>query len=241
MKKITLILLPILIVLAVGCKKDKNNYQQISGSKVETTNGITYRIYIPSTTTYNGILVMGSGNDENNPSVGSLDGSAENELCKKAADNGYIAAVLQYSKTPGTTDWNASAITIGKDYAKCIEAIAGKYNVDKTKSVVGGYSYASFMLLSAISIDNALDYCKGVLAPCGASGAWNAQNFHIPIYAVSCSGNNEGDYNGLALFNQIPAGTIKNKSGGYTDNSCTTHCGGNWTDLLLNRLQYWLP
>jgi hypothetical protein len=244
MKKIKLIMITLMTLLAISCKKENksNNYQSISGSTVETTNGITYRIYVPTTSTYKGILVLGSGNDENNPSVGSLDGSTENELCKKAADNGYLAAVVQYSKTPGNSDWNASAVTIAKDFAKCIEAIAGKYNVAKTKSVVGGYSYASFMLLTAISIDNSLDFCQGVLAACGASGEWNAQNFHIPIYAVNCSGNNEGDFNGLALYNKIPAvSAIKAKSGGYTDNSCSTHCGGDWTNLLFTKLQYWLP
>lgn len=241
MKKITLLLSVCISILIISCKKDKNNYQAISGSIIETENGITYRIYIPTTSTYKGILVMGSGNDENNPSKGSLNGSTENELCKKAADGGYLAAIVEYSKTAGTSDWNGSAITIAKDFAKCIEGIATKYNVAKTKSVVGGYSYASFMLLTAISIDNSLDYSKGVLAACGASGEWNAQNFHIPIYAVNCSGNNEGDFNGIALYNKIPAGTIKNKSGGYTDNSCNTHCGGNWTNLLFNKLQEWLP
>ncbi|MGN8056685.1 hypothetical protein ACTJKN_10450 [Pedobacter sp. 22163] len=41
-------------------------------------------------------LVMGSGNDENNPMEGGLTGGAETEICEKAAANGYAAAILKY-------------------------------------------------------------------------------------------------------------------------------------------------
>ncbi len=224
-------------------KSDNNTNNDEVVSKTETANGISFKVYaLKNETQFKGILVMGSGNDENNPSAGSLDGGPENQLSNKAAQNGYVAAIVQYRKTPGNADWNGSAEMIGEDYDKCITALASEYGVDKSRSVVGGYSYASFMLLTDIALDNTLSYCKGVLAACGASGQWDAEHFKIPVFSIACSGNNEGDYSGKELYDQIPSGSsIKDQSGGVTDNSCNTHCGGNWTDQLYNRLTGWLP
>jgi len=237
------------IILAIACKKNNDEAQEvIKGDlkeSIETVNGITYKIFTGNdATTFKGILVMGSGNDENNPTEGSLDGAAETAICEKAAANGYVAAIVKYRKTPGNANsdtWNTSAKMIGEDYDKCIVAISGKYNISKTKAVVGGYSFASYMLFSDISANSTLSYCKGVLAACGGSGAWNAQNFKIPVFAINCSGNNEGEYYGKSLYDQIPANSpIKAKSEGITDNGCSTHCGGDWTDKMYTKMVAWL-
>ncbi|MES2454972.1 MAG: hypothetical protein V4594_05515 [Bacteroidota bacterium] len=235
------------IVLLLACSKKKNPGpdEVLSGNikqTTETVNGITYRLFTKiNTTDFKGILVMGSGNDENNPTAGNLDGGPENDICKKAAQNDYVAAIVQYRKTPGTANWNESSRMIGEDYDKCITAIAGKYNVDKSKSVVGGYSYASFMLLTNIAYNNSLPYCKGVLAACGASGADQASKFKIPVFSITCKGNHEGDYAGQALYDQIPANAaIKAKSEGITDNSCDGHCDGNWTAQMYTKMAFWL-
>jgi len=238
-----------LLALSSSCSKDnKNTEEQINGNlkeSIESENGITYKLFKnKDATVFKGILVMGSGNNENNPTAGSLDGAAETDLCRKAAEGGYAAAIVQYRKTPGNANaesWNTSARMIGEDYDKCIVAISGKYGIDKTKSVVGGFSFASYMLFSDISANATLSYCKGVLAACGGSGAWNAQNFKIPIYAINCSGNNEGEYYGKSLYDQIPANSpVKAKSEGVTDNTCNTHCGGSWTDKMYAKMVSWL-
>jgi hypothetical protein len=207
---------------------------------VETNNGITYKSFVATgATAFKGILVMGSGNDENAPTVGSLDESVDIELCTLAAQNGYVAAIVQYRKTPGLADWNTSAHEVGEDYNSCITALSTRFGVSKNNSVVGGYSYASFMLLTEIAYYDDLDYCKGLLAPCGGT---EATKFKIPIYAIACSGNNEGDYSGEALYNNIdPNSPIKAASSGVTDNSCSTHCGGNWTSQLYAQMIKWMP
>ncbi|MFC4141555.1 hypothetical protein [Pedobacter mendelii] len=235
------------MLIVFSCKKNsaEDGKEVVSGNVkqvTETVNGSTYRIFTKvGTTTFKGILVMGSGNDESNPSVGSLDGAAEADICSKAADNGYAAAIVQYRKTPGNANWNTSAKMVGEDYNQCILAISSKYGVDKNKAVVGGYSYASFMLLTDNSQSNTLTYVKGILAACGAAGTWNAQNFKIPVYSISCSGNNEGDYSGKALYDQIPANSaVKAKSEGVTDGGCNTHCGGSWTDKMYSKMVAWL-
>jgi hypothetical protein len=251
MKNSYLLLICILLVASCG-KKNETKPGDVPEDKVtatgitektETVNDIVFRSFAKQgQAQFKGILVMGSGNDENNPTPGALNGAAETELCEKAAQNGYVAAIVQYRKTPGTADWNNSAQMIGEDYDKCIAALSSKYGIDKAKSVVGGYSYASFMLLTSIALNNTLSYSKGVLAACGSTDSWKAQNFKIPVFSISCSGNNEGDYSGKALYDQIPANSpVKAKSGGVTDAGCNTHCGGSWTESLYTKLTTWLP
>ena len=240
-----LILIPLLILcIIVSCKKDKDKVV-INGDIKETTetlNGITYKLFTAKeATTYKGILVIGSGNDENNPSEGAINGAAETAICKKAAANGYAAAIVNYQKPPAGSDWNARAKLLGEDFNRAIVAISGKYGIDKNKSVVGGFSYASFMLFSDVSANTTLNYTKGVLGACGGSGTWNAQNFKVPIFAINCSGNNEGNFNGKALYDQIPANSpIKAKSEGITDNNCNSHCGGEWNDKMYTKMVAWL-
>ncbi|HZK64368.1 MAG TPA: hypothetical protein VFC34_09495 [Puia sp.] len=238
-----------LLLFAFSCKKKDNHTetnQTNMGSvlmRTETNNGITYRLFLDDAqSNYKGIVVMGSGNDENNPSPGSLDGAAETTFCEKAAQNGYVAAIVQYRKTSGVADWNNSSLFVAADYDKCIQALSALYHVDKSKSVVGGFSYAAFMLLTDIAIDNTLAYTRGVLAPCGATGQWSAQHFIIPVYSIACSGNNEGDFSGKELYDQIPNdAAVKGASEGVTDNSCSTHCGGDWSLPMYNKLIQWIP
>ena len=240
-------ILAFISIILISCKKDNSNKDKevINGTikqVLETENGITYKIFTnTNTNVFKGILVIGSGNDENNPSEGAINGAAETSLCEKAASNGYAAAIVRYQKPPNGSNWNARAKLLGEDFNRAIVAISNKYGIDKNKSVVGGFSYTSFMLFTDISMNNTLSYAKGVLGACGATGTWNAQNFKIPIYAINCAGNYEGDYHGKALYDLIPAASpIKAKSEGITDNSCNGHCNGNWTDRMYTKLVFWL-
>lgn len=227
------------ISLGVSCKKEEVTKD---GAVMETGNGITYKLYIPENTPYKGILAVGSGNNENNPSVGSTDGAAENDLCREAAKKGYLAAIVKYRKGPGTADWNKSAEMMMSDFKNCIEAIATKYNVDKRKSAVAGYSYTTYMLYSGIALYDYLNFSQGLLGACGGTSKWTAENFKIPVYAVNCMGNNEGELSALTLYNAIPNNSpIKNKSSGFLDSSCNTHCGNSWTSLFIIKLQEWVP
>ena len=237
--KTLVLLLATLFIFSCGKKSDNTVNGEVK-QDIQTKNGITFKSFVNTgVKTYKGILVMGSGNDEDAPTMGSLDESVDVELCTKAAQNGYVAAIVQYRKTPGTADWNGSAQMIGQDYNNTITALAAEYGVSKNNSVVGGYSYASFMLLTNSAYYNDLSYCKGLLAPCGGT---EATNFKIPVFAIACKGNNEGNYSGADLYNHIDADSpIKAASSGITDNSCSTHCGGNWTDQLYAKMISWMP
>lgn len=256
MKKLLLASISILL-LVVSCKKNEtqDGKQVINGNVkqvVETVNGITYKIFTDKdAANFKGILLVGSGNDENNPTEGNIDGAAETALCQKAAVNGYASAIVKYRKTPGTADWNTSAKMIGEDYDKCIVAIANKYNIDKNKSVVAGFSYSSYLLLTHIAYDNNLNYCKGLLAACGATDIDKISKFKIPV--LSLSGKDEfeaytdaanpqnNNYAGVGLYNKIPANSpIKAKSEGFSDPNSTGHCNGNWTDKMYNKMVAWI-
>ncbi|RZK76185.1 MAG: hypothetical protein EOO92_14990 [Pedobacter sp.] len=236
-----------IITIATSCKKEKPSvekevvYDDLKQT-TETLNGITYKVFTSKAeTSFKGILVVGSGNDEANPSEGALDGGAETSLCQKAAANGYAAAIVKYQKPAAGSDWNARAKLVGQDYDRCITAIAGKYGIDKNKAVVAGFSYTSYMLFTDISSNTTLAYVKGVLAACGGTGAWNAQNFKVPIFSINCSGNNESDYFGKALYDQIPSNSpVKARSEGLTDTGCSTHCGGDWTNQMYTKMAIWL-
>ncbi|PST82335.1 hypothetical protein C7T94_16270 [Pedobacter yulinensis] len=233
-------------IIASACKKksvqDGTPAPEGLTQLTETANGITYRLITPIETQHlKGILVIGSGNDENNPGPGALDGAAENAVCQKAAAAGYAAAIVAYRSGRGM-GWNDRATQMGQDFDRCISALAQKYGIPKSRSVAGGFSYTSYMLLTEISAGNSLNYCQGLLAACGSAGAWNAQNFKIPIYSITCSGGADGAYAGQALYDQIPVNSpVKGKSAGLTDTTCSTHCGGNWTDLLVAQTKAWLP
>lgn len=253
MKK--LILIPVIIVcIMISCKKD-NTKVQIKGDIKETTetlNGITYKLFTAKeATSYKGILVMGSGNDENNPSEGAINGAAETALCQKAAENGYAAAIVKYQKPPNGADWGARAKLLGEDYDRCIVAISGKYGIDKGKAVVGGFSYASYMLFTHIAYYGDLSYCKGLLAACGSTDQDKISKFKIPVLSLTGRDENEAytdpanpqnnAYTGVGLYNKIPANSpIKARSEGFSDPNSTGHCGGNWTDKMYHKMVYWL-
>ena len=104
MKSVILIVACILTI-GTACKKSKTPVEDKEVIKgdikqvIETVNGITYKIFIDkNATNFKGILVLGSGNDENNPSEGAINGASETALCEKAAANGYAAAIVKYQK-----------------------------------------------------------------------------------------------------------------------------------------------
>lgn len=228
-------------LLSYCSKRSDNNPDEGMNGVVETNNGVTYKLFVKEgLASYSGILVMGSGNDAEKPGPGSMDGDAEISLCRKAAENNYIAAIVQYRKTPGLANWDASSDMVAEDYDKCITALAVKFGLNKNRAVVGGYSYAAYMLLNNTARTAKLAYCQGVLAACGAIEG--ATYFHVPVYSISCSGSPDpGGLSGKALYDAIRNDSpFKWKSQGVTDNSCNSHCGGNWTNQLYARMRDWL-
>jgi hypothetical protein len=222
-------------------------------NRVENTNGIQYKIYLQEPATNSnrkGIILLGSGNNENDPTTGILTGGLENNICNELAKLGYISAIVAYRDQPPVkpdwSNWNSNNEMLATDMSTTANAIISKYSngLSRSKVIAGGVSYTSYALLNNIAGSNTLADTKGVLAICGATDTWQAQNFKIPIYSLVCSGNPEGQLNGQTLYNAITNTTVKNNSGYFVDNTCNTHCGGNtntWTTKVIEQVKKWLP
>lgn len=224
--------------------------------RVEKSGALSYKIYLQSEANganRKGLILFGSGNDENDPGTGSLDGALENNAAKELAKLGYVAAIVAYRDQPplvsndGGASWNRNSEMLAADLSQVADTIIANYGggLSRSRVLTGGLSYASYSLLTNISMNNTpLADTRGLLATCGATGDFEAKNLKIPIFSLNCSGNPEGDFNGQALIDRISDPKLKADSGFFTDASCTAHCGGAteaWTAKLLERTRLWLP
>ncbi len=224
-------------------------------SRTETSGSISYKIYLQNTANASnrkGIILLGSGNDQNDPSTGSLSGGLENNVANELAELGYIAAIVAYQDEPpvnwsdGGVSWNSNCEMLATDMSDVANTIISTYGsgLTRAKVLTGGVSYASYALLTNVSESSTLIDTRGVLATCGSTGAWNAQHVQVPVYTLNCSGNPEGDYSGSSLIDLILDATVKADSGYDVDSGCSTHCGGStttWTTHIIDQVQVWLP
>lgn len=225
-------------------------------TQTQQAGNVTYKVYFQpdaSASTRKGIVLFGAGNDENDPSTGSLDGALENSAAQKLAGLGYVTAVVAYRDEPPLkanddgASWNSNTAMLAADMSAVADAIIARQGggLTRAKVLTGGVSYASYALLTNVAMnDSPLADTRGVLAACGATGEYEAQHFRVPVFSLNCAGNNEGDFNGKPLIDRIGDPKIKADSSFYTDAACNSHCGGNtatWTDQLVTRTQSWLP
>lgn len=218
-------------------------------NRTEQTGDVAYKIYLQENANganRKGIVLFGSGNTEDDPTTGSLDGALENNAASELAKLGYVAAVVAYRDEPAVKvdeDWNRNCEMLATDMSQVADRIIATVGggLNRGRVVTGGVSYASYALLTNISGSNTLADTRGVLATCGATQDLNPK---IPIYSLNCSPNPEGDFNGQALIDKIPNSKIKSDSGFFADTTCNSHCGGNtnaWTAKLIERVQLWMP
>lgn len=225
-------------------------------NRLEQAGEVTYKLYLQTEAnagTRKGIVLLGAGNDENNPSTGSLEGGLENLTALELAKRGYVTAVVAYRDQPALVEndngdsWNSNTAMLATDMSNVANDIITKVGggLSRDRVLTGGVSYTSYALLTNIAMnDTPLADTRGVLAACGATGEFDAQNFKLPIFSVNCAGNPEGDFNGAALHDKITDQAIKADSGFFTDNSCNSHCGGSvdvWSEKLVERTLTWLP
>ncbi|MFO1464436.1 MAG: hypothetical protein U1F66_11745 [bacterium] len=79
--------------------------------RIEKSGALSYKIYLqPEANGANrkGLILFGSGNDENDPGTGSLDGVLENSAANELAKLGYVAAIVAY-RIPSSTRRKASS------------------------------------------------------------------------------------------------------------------------------------
>lgn len=222
-------------------------------NRVETVGQATVKVYLqePATSSNRkGIMVIGSGNNEFAPSVGDLNGALENEICKKMAEQGYIAAIVKYTQMPimasNYSNWNTVSTLMAQEYNKAINGLIGKYGGSRSQVIAAGVSYTSFLLFTNIAYGTELADIKGFMGTCGGTGADQAANFKIPIASISCFDDFESQYNlnGEDLVSLISIPSIQINSYGKRDMTCSGHCNGNvgeWADWLVSIAKLWLP
>lgn len=223
-------------------------------NRVEKAGLVSYKIYLQEKangSNRKGLILLGAGNDENDPSTGSLEGGLENNTANELAKLGYVAVIVGYRDQPalvagdGGASWNSNSAMLATDMSQVADAIIATYGNGLTRNRVltGGVSYTSYALLTNTGENNTpLSDTRGVLAVCGATD--DSANLQLPVYSLNCSGNPEGGLNGQALIDKIADLEVKADSGFFTDNSCNTHCGGDtntWTAKLVEQVQLWLP
>lgn len=237
--------------LSLSCCSNTMPPQVVNRIEV-LNNGIKVKVYLQepaNNTNRKGLLVIGSGNNEYNPSPGSLTGTLENTTCKKMAEQGYIAAIVEYNVPAVATNysnWNAVCTAMGQQYNKSINGLISKYGGSRANTIAAGVSFTTFLLLTNIAYFNDLADIKGFMGICGGTGSNQASNFKIPIASISCYNDFEASYNinGENLVNMIGNPSIKAKSYGKRDTSCSGHCTGNtteWANWLVNIAKTWLP
>lgn len=228
-----------------------NNSTQVNNYTHTTSGGVQYKLYIKpnSTNTYNGIILLGAGNNEQDPSTGSLSGGIENETCKKLAEAGYLAAIVAYKDQPPLksdwSNWSSNCALLVSDFNEVANGpLAQEYRIPRNKIIFGGFSYAGFALLAHSQYNTNINDIKGILAICASTSVSQYSNIQLPIYNLLCAGNNEGQLNGATLINEIKNPTAKSISKFEIDNSCNTHCGGNqteWANKIVTQVKQWLP
>jgi len=208
-----------------------------------------------------GIVLFGDGNNESNPTKGSISGAYQNALASKLATLGYIAGIVGYRDQPyvgnGWENWNSNTEMLAADMNTVANALITEFGsgLTRAKVVTGGFSYTSYALLTSIAATDTLKGTRGFLASCGSTYGDGAGSFRIPIFSLFCGGPNgtlrpenssASDAEGPELYEKIKA-SLKSDSGFYTDTGCSTHCGGakvsptTWTDQIVARVQLWLP
>ena len=223
-------------------------------NSVKQAGTVSYKIYQQpeaSASNRKGLILLGAGNDENDPSTGSLDGALENNLANELAKLGYVAAIVAYRDQPplvpndNGVSWNANSEMLAADMSQVADAIIASVGggLSRARTITGGVSYTSFSLLTNLTFNNTpLADTRGFLAACGATG--DEPTFKVPVYTLNCKGNNEGDFHGQGLIDRIKDPKIKGDSGFFIDAACDTHCGGTtdaWAAKLVERVQLWLP
>ena len=83
---------------------------------------------------------------------------------------------------------------------------------------------------------------KGIIAVMGSCALDTAQNQKTPILAFACNGEPFGTNYGNSIVQNITNATVKTKSYGLTDNSCSGHATSNtWIATITTKVMVWVP
>ena len=200
----------------------------------------------PKTGAVKGIIILGSGNNPQDPTPGDINDGYLIEMSKSLSAKGFACAIVQYRDQPfvgnNFENFNSNRDMLVTDFNAVANALRTEYSLDRNKVIFGGSSYSANCLVSHNAWGNSTTGIKGIIAIMGSCALDTAQNQKTPILAFACNGEPYGTNYGNSLVQNITSTTVKINSFGLTDNSCSGHATSNqWIPTITEKVLVWIP
>ncbi|MEO7978650.1 hypothetical protein [Flavobacterium sp.] len=240
----------LLCLFIISCNKDENTTRVPTDSTAEiensqkTISSLPTNYFAPKNLPIKGIVILGSGNDPQNPTPGNINDPYLIDLSKSLAAKGFVCAIVQYRDQPfvgnNFENFNANTLMLVEDFNNVGNALIAELGLSRTKLIFGGSSYSANCLLSQNAWGSSITDIKGIIAVMGSSALDTAQNQKAPVLAFACNGEPFGTHYGQSLVQNITNATVKTKSFGLTDNSCSGHATSNpWIPIIIDKVLAW--
>ena len=239
-------------LLIYSCNKDDEQPAIANNSTVDVENSVRTianlqtNFFKPKTVAVKGIVILGSGNNPQDPTPGDINEGYLIEMSKSLAAKGYACAIVQYRDQPfvgaNFENFNSNRDMLVTDFNSVGNALRTEYNLDRNKLIFGGSSYSANCLISHNAWGNAMTDIKGIIAIMGSCALDTAKNQKTPVLAFACNGEPFGTNYGNSIVQSITNAAVKNKSFGLTDNSCNGHAtSNNWIATITEKIVVWIP
>ncbi len=252
MKKLKIIAIAALLFIAVSCNKEDNATSntdtsiEVENITNQTVNGMALNIYKPKSGLVKGIVVLGSGNNPQDPTPGDLNDSYLINISKNLAAKGYTCAIVQYRDQPyvgaNFENFNSNAARLVADFNEVGNSLRLASNLGRNKLIFGGSSYAANCLISHNAWGNNMVDIKGVIGIMGSCSLDTAKSQKVPVLTFACAGEPFGTHYGNSIVQNITNTSVKNNSFGFTDTNCSGHATSiNWIPSITEKVMLWLP
>jgi hypothetical protein len=247
--KLTIIIFIGLIIFA--CSKDDdspntNNSTSEVENSTRTIANLQTNFFKPKTGAVKGIVILGSGNNPEDPTPGDINDSYLKEICKSLGSKGFVCAIVKYRDQPfvgnNFENFNSNTAMLVADFNDVGNALRTEFSLDRNKLIFGGTSYSANCLVSQNAWGNSMTDIKGIIAIMGSCAMDTAQNQKNPILAFACNNEPFGTNYGLSIVQNISNSSIKAMSFGLTDSSCNGHSNSNnWISTITEKVMIWIP
>ena len=235
-----------------SCSKDdetsnsNNSSLEVENIKDRTINGMALNIFIPKNGVVKGIVILGSGNDPQDPTPGDINDSYLINLSNSLAVKGFVCAIVQYRDQPfvgnNFENFNSNTAMLLADFNGVANTLKDENNLGRDKLIFGGSSYAANCLLSQNAWGNNMTDIKGIIAIMGSCEVDTSKNQKVPILAFACNNEPFGTNYGQTIVQNITNSTTKSNSFGLTDTSCNGHSTSNqWIATIIDKVVIWIP
>ncbi len=219
-------------------------------NRVESAgNGLQYKVYLQeaaTATNRKGIILLAHGD------AGSINDGTLNEQCNALSKEGYVAATITYRSLDYPVEWNTAISNFKADFENYIQTITTKYNIVRSRVVVGGSSRGSnelfYVLIAGQGNGNSLiTGIKGAILECSGGDNWKGSAITVP---VAFMGNQIDNGQDNAVAAEFCAGLQNNTNSNVKNNSeCliipgTGHCSdpnNQYTPFIVKKVKQWLP